>query len=312
MDEFNCPLFGLAPELRISIYERVFNEAVIDYTEKFVVNFDSVSVTTESSLTGSSCHTALLRTCKYIREEAHPVLARTLLLKINFVNNMATMSTLTQTLSSYFHHIRYVRFRADTGTDAWAGHLKFDIDKFPNLNTLTYVDPSNTNEFTGPKLFVDDAEAVVWLEGKHDHALLQSRVDKDVEACSIEPDRPSACEHWYHELLTKPDRGYRLLMQRVYGISLYRAPATQENGAEGYYGVPVSDPEGIGLRRYIKLVYNADNLDVVATAYDRCYTRGNWNDEIKELCADRNRQCGVWKATPFRVQHERGLWRMPS
>ena len=311
MSETVCPLLGLASELRISIYEHLFSEAVITYTERFIADFDSVSVATETSLTGSTCHVATLGTCKRIRKEAHPVLARSLLLKINFVNNMTTMSTLPQALSSYLSQIRYVEFKADTGTDVWAGGLKFDVDKFPNLSTLTYVYPS-PGESAPPQVFVDDTGAVAWLEGKHDHALLQRRVDKDAEACHIEPEWPSACQHWYHELLTKRDRGYRLQIQRVFGVSLYRASAAQETGAEGYYGVPVNDPKAIGVRRYIKLVYNADNLDIVATAYDRCYTRGNWNDEIKELCADRNRQRGVWKATPFRVQHERGLWRMPS
>ena len=292
------------------MYEYIFSAAMISYTEKFVADFDSVSVATGSSLTGSSCHTALLRTCKRIRKESHPILARSLLLKINFVNNMSTMSKLPQALSSYLPQIRYVEPKADTGTDVWAGGLKFDIARFPDLSILTYVAPDTDPE--APKLFVNDAKAVAWLEGKYDHALLEGTLNQDADECYIQPGLPALCQHWYHQLLTKPDRSYRLLMERIFGVCLYRASAIQKAGPEGYYGVPVSDPEAIGVRRCVKLVYDADSLDVIATAYDRCYTRGTWNDEIKELCAVRNRQCGVWKATPFRFQHERGLWRMPS
>ena len=221
MGDTICPLLRLAPELRISIYEHVFSEAVVSYTEKFIVDLDDNFVAADTLFEGSSCHTALLRTCKYIHKEAHPVLARNLLLKINFVNNMATTLNLPQALNSYLPHIRGVEFEADTGTDAWAGRLRFDVDLFPNLSTLTYVDPNN--KFTGPKVFVDDAEAVAWLEGTHDHALVQDRVDQDAEAYGRKPEAPLACQHWYHELLSKRDRDYRLLMQRVFEVSLYRA-----------------------------------------------------------------------------------------
>ena len=310
MNDLTCPLLNLAPELRISIYEHVFSEAVVSYTEKFDVDLDDNFVAADTIFRGSSCHTALFRTCKRIRKEAHPILAQTLLLKINFINNMATTLNIPQALNSYLPLIRYVEFEADTGTDSGVGGLRFDIDKFPNLSSLTYIAP-DTNS-AAPKVFVDDAEAVAWLEGKHDHALLQSRVAQDADACHFQPGLRVVCQHWYHQLLMKPNRGYRLLTQRILIVSLYCASAIQANGAEGYYGVPVSDPEAIGVRRYTKLVHDADSLDVIATAYNRCCTKGTWNDEIKALCADLNRQCGVWMATPFRIQHERGLWIMPS